>query len=192
MIARRRSGWLATTLLLGVCLALGALVYLQVQREAPGPAPSGDGETPPLAALPAQLNYAMAPIEDFSSILARPLFSPTRRPPAEGVASVAAPEPELQVTLVGVIISSEEQIAIVRLQDTSRFVRLNVGDSLQGWILGSIEPSRVVFRRGDVEEHIELTYDVPPPVQKPKRRKRRERTQRNQVPAQVQPQPRQD
>ncbi len=193
MIARRGSGWLASTLLLGVCLALAAFVYLQMQTVAPGPAPSGGGgETPPLAALPAQPSYAMAPVEDFSTILERPLFSPTRRPPAEGAVAAVASEPELQVTLVGVIISSEEQIAIVRLNDASRFARLSVGDSFQGWILDSIEPSRITFRRGDLEEHIELTYDVPPPVQKPKRRKRRERNQRNQNPAQVQPGTRQN
>ena len=188
MIARRGSGWLAATLLLGLCLVLAAFVYVQVQREAPGPAPSGGaGAAPPLAALPDQPSYTMAPLEDFAAILERPLFSPTRRPPAQGVVAAAAPEPELQVTLVGVIISSEEQIAIVRLKDADRFARLSVGDSFQGWILDSIEPSRITFRRGDVEEHIELTYDVPPPVQKPKRRKRRQRNQRNQDPAQVQP-----
>ncbi len=193
MIARRGSGWLASTLLLGVCLALAAFVYVPVVTEAPGPAPArGGGETPALAALPAQPSYAMAPVEDFSEILDRPLFSPTRRPPAQGVVSVEAPEPELQVTLVGVIISSEEQIAIVRLKDADRFARLSVGDSLQGWILDSIEPSRVTFRRGDLEEHIELTYDVPPPVRKPKRRARRKRNQQNQNPARVLPDTQQD
>ncbi len=192
MIARRGSGWLATTLLLGVCLALAALVYVQAGMEAPGPAPSGGGEIPPLAALPAQPYYAMAPVEDFSAILERPLFSPSRRPPEQGVAAVPAPESQLQVTLVGVIISSEEQIAIVRLTDASRFARLSVGDSLQGWILDLIEPNRITFRRGDVEETIELTYNVPPPVQKPTRRKRRTRNQLNQNPAPVQPGTQQD
>ncbi len=188
MIARRGSGWLASTLLLGVCLALAVFVVVQVQMEAPGPAPSGVGAgTPPLAALPAQPSYTMAPMEDFSGILERPLFSPNRRPPAEGLATVAAREPELQVTLVGVIISSEEQIAIVKLKDGNRFARLSLGDSFQGWILDSIEPSRITFRRGDVEEHVELTYDLPPPVQKPKRRKRRKRNRSGQEPAQAQP-----
>jgi hypothetical protein len=188
MIARRGSGWLASTLLLGVCLALAAFVYVQVQTGAPEPAPSGPGAgTPPLAALPAQPSYAMAPLEDFSAILERPLFSPTRRPPAEGVAAVVAPEPVLQVTLVGVIISSEEQIAIIKLKDGNRFARLSLGDSFEGWILETIEPSRITFRRGDVEEHIELTYELPPPVQKPRRRKRRQRNQRNQEPAQARP-----
>jgi len=193
MIVRRGTGWLVSTLLLGVCLALAAFVTVQVRMEVPEPAPSGSGEAPPLAVLPAQSNYVMAPVEDFSAILERPLFSPTRRPPAEGAITLEASEPDLQVTLVGVIISSEEQIAIIRLQDTTRSVRLSVGDSFQGWILDSIEPSRITFRRGDIEEHIELTYDVPPPVQKPKRRKRKTRNQRNQDPAQqIQPNTRQD
>ncbi len=192
MIARRGSGWFASTLLMGVCLTLAAFVTVQVQMEVPEPASWTSGETASLAVLPAQLNYAMAPVEDFSLILERPLFSPTRRPPAEGAVTPEISESELQVTLVGVIISSEEQIAIVRLKDVTRFARLSVGDSFQGWILDSIEPSRITFRRGDIEEHIELTYDVPPPVQKPKRRKRKTRNQRNQEPAQAQPDTQQD
>ena len=190
MIARRGSGWLASTLLLGLCLALAAFVYQQARIEAPGPPPPSAGvETPPLAALSAQTSFTMAPIADFSAVLERPLFSPTRRPPVEGAVADAAPEAELQVTLMGVIISSEEQIAIIRPKDASRFERLSVGDSFQGWTLDSIEPSRVTFRRGDVEEHIELIFDVPPPVQKPKRRKRKKRNQGGQEPAQEQPDP---
>ncbi|MHA1537282.1 MAG: hypothetical protein ACTSUD_06980 [Alphaproteobacteria bacterium] len=188
MIARRGSGWLAVTFLLGVCFALGAFVYDQARREPSGPAPSaGAGEAPPLATLPAQLSYSAAPMADYLAILERPLFSPNRRPPAEGVAAVASSQPQLQVTLVGVIISSEEKIAVVRLKDATSFARLSVGDSFQGWVLNSIEPSRITFQRGDVEEHIELTYDVPPPVQKPKRRKRRERKKSAPEPAQGQP-----
>lgn len=193
MIVRRGSGWLASTLLLGVCLALAAFVYAQAQMEVPEPAPSGSGEAPPLAMLPAPPNYAMAPVEYFSSILERPLFSPTRRPPAVGAVAPETTEAKLEIALVGVIISSDEQFALVRLKDAPRIVRLSVGYSVQGWILDSIEPSRISFRRGDVEVLIELTYDAPPPVQKPKRRKRKKRTERNQDPAQqIQPNTRQD
>ncbi len=190
MIARRGSGWLTSTLLLGVCIALASVVYGQLRMTPPKPAPGdGNGEAPALAALPAQPRYTLAPAEDFLEVLERPLFSPTRRPPAEGTVAVASSEPELEVTLVGVIISSEEQIAIVKPKDGSRLLRLSVGDSFQGWAVESIEPSRIIFRRGDIEEHIELTYDLPPPVQKPKRRKRK---QRSQEPNRVQPETRQN
>ena len=194
MIARRGSGWLISTLLLGVCIALASVVYGQMQMTPPEPAPWGgpggnNAEAPPLAALPEQPSYTLAPVEDFSEVLDRPLFSPTRRPPAEGAVPAPDSEPELEVTLVGVIISSEEQIAIVKPKDGSRLLRLSVGDSFQGWAVDSIEKSRIIFRRGDIEEIFELTYDLPPPVQKPKRRKRKRRSQ---DPVQVQPETRQN
>jgi hypothetical protein len=193
MIARRGSGWLTSTLLLGVCIALASVVYGQLRMTPPKPAPGGgDGEAPALAALPAQPRYTLAPAEDFSEVLERPLFSPTRRPPAEGTVAAPDSEPTLEVTLMGIIISSEEQIAIVKPKGGGGFLRLSVGDSFQGWAVESIEPNRIIFRRGDIEEHIELTYDLPPPVQKPKRRKRKQRNQRSQEPNQVQPETRQN
>ncbi len=87
--------------------------------------------------------------------------------------TIESGEPELEVTLVGIIISSDEQIAIIKPKGGSQFVRLSEGDRFQGWILETIEPNRITFQRGDIEEHIELTYDEPPPVQKPRRRQRK-------------------
>ncbi len=169
MIARRGSGWLAPTLMLGVCAALAWTVYREIQVGAPEPFEAAGGQAPPLSDLPAEPSFVMAPAESFSAILERPLFSPTRRPPAEGTVTIESGEPELEVTVVGIIISSEEQIAIIKPKGGSRFIRLSEGDSFQGWNLETIEPDRITFRRGDIEEHIELTYDEPPPVQKPRR-----------------------
>ncbi len=192
-MARRGSGWLASTLLLGVCIGLASIVYDQVRTAGPVPVPPGNGvETPAFSALPAQPSYAMAPVEDFLEILERPLFSPTRLPPVEGEVVAVVPKPKLKVTLVGVIISSTEQIAIVKLADGARFARLSLGDDFEGWILESIEPSSIIFRRGEVEEIIELTYDTPPPVQRPKRRKRRKRVQPGQETSEAQPAIRQE
>ena len=181
MIARRGSGWLAPALMLGVCAALAWTVYREIrlgreiQLGAPVPVEVAGGQAPPLPDLPADPSFVMAPAESFSAILERPLFSPTRRPPAEGTVTIESAEPELEVTVVGIIISSEEQIAIIKPKGESRFVRLSEGDSFQGWILETIEPDRITFQRGDIEEHIELTYDEPPPVQKPRRRQRKTR-----------------
>lgn len=178
MIARRGSGWLAPTLLLSVCLVLAAVVYGQVWSERPVEVAAMVGQVAPLPALPGELSFAMPAAETFSIILERPLFSPTRRPPAGGTVTIESVEPELDVTLVGVIISAGEQIAIIKPKDGGRFVRLSLGDSFQGWNLESIEPNRVTFRRGEIEEFIEIDYEEPPPVKKPKRRKRKTRQQR--------------
>ena len=178
MIARRGSGWLAPTLLLSVCLALAAVVYGQVRSERRVPVAATGGPVAPLPALPVELSFTMPAAETFSGILERPLFSPTRRPPAEGTVTIESSESELDVTLVGVIISAGEQIAIIKPKDGARFARLSLGDSFQGWILESIEPNRVTFRRGEIEELIEIDYEEPPPVKKPQRRKRKTRQQR--------------
>ncbi len=173
MIARRGSGWLAPALMLGVCAALAGTVYWEIRVGALEPVEAAGGRAPPLPDLPAEPSFVMAPAESFSAILERPLFSPTRRPPAEGTVTIESGPPELEVTLVGIIISSEEQIAIIKPKGGSKFVRLSEGDNFQGWTLETIEPDRITFRRGDIEEHIELTYDEPPPVQKPRRRQRK-------------------
>ena len=188
MIARRGSGWLAPALMLGVCAALAWTIYREFQVAAPEPVEAAGGRAPPLPDLPAGPSFVMAPAGSFSAILERPLFSPTRRPPAEGTVTIESAEPELEVTVVGIIISSEEQIAIIKPKGGSQLVRLSEGDSFQGWTLETIEPDRITFRRGDIEEHIELSYDEPPPVQKPrrKRRKTRETPLRNQLQNQLQ------
>ena len=40
--------------------------------------------------------------------------------------------------------------------------------------------AKLSFRGGEIEEHIELTYEEPPPVQKPRRRQRKNRDKRPQ------------
>ncbi len=180
MIARKRSGWLAPSLILAACAGLAWFNVQQLRAPPPGPVAVAGSAPAPLPELPAEVRFDMAPVETFSAVVERPLFSPTRRPPPQGTATIESPEPELDVTLVGVIISAAGRIAIVKAKGASQFARVSAGDSFQGWTLDSIEPDRVSFRRGEIEVHIELTYEEPPPVQKPQRRKRKTREQRPQ------------
>lgn len=178
MIARRRSGWLAPSFLLAACAGLAWFNVQQLRALPPGPVAVAGAGSAPQPELPAEVSFAMAPAETFSAVVERPLFSPTRRPPPGGTATIESPEPELDVTLVGIIISAEERIAIFKAKGVSQFARLSVGDSFQGWTLESIEPDRVSFQRGEIEEYIELAYEEPPPVQKPRRPKRKTRDKR--------------
>jgi type II secretory pathway component PulC len=88
---------------------------------------------------------------------------------------VEEPRTELSVSLVGIIISSDEHIAIVSPNDGTGILRLYRGDEVQGWTLVSIEPDRVIFRRGDEEERVELNYErAPVRSERPRRPRQRE------------------
>ncbi len=177
MISRGGSGWLAPALLLGVCAGLAWFIYQEIQAAPPPPepGPAAEDRGPPLPEPPPEPDFTMPAAESFSAILERPLFSPTRRPPAEDAVTVEGSEPVLEVTLVGIIISAEEEIAIVKPKGATGFIRLSEGDAFRGWTLESIEADRVAFRRGDIEEHFELIYEEPPPVERPSRKTRRDR-----------------
>lgn len=159
--------------LLAVCLVLGWVVY-DGMTSTPAPpdiAVAADVDVPPLPELPTEAEFVMPPARDFVEIVQRPLFSPTRQPAPQGEVTLETAGSELDLKLVGVIISSGEEIALVAPRNGSTLIRLSEGDRFQGWTLEAIEPHRVTFRRDDVSEHIELSYDQPPPA-KPQPRRR--------------------
>ncbi|MFQ5773847.1 MAG: hypothetical protein ACE5GS_04965 [Kiloniellaceae bacterium] len=174
MILRRRSRFLVPGALLAAGLGIAWLLYEDI-RAGPQPPPlEGDAgvQAPPLPELPSEAGFTMPPAKTFVEILRRPIFSPTRRPSPQGEVTLEAAGSELDLKLVGIIISSRERIAIVAPRNSSTFVRLSQGDRFQGWTVELIEPHRVTFRRDDVAEQIELSYDQPPPIRRkpPKRR----------------------
>ena len=132
----------------------------------------------PLPPTPPAAEFTLPALDAFTSVLARPMFSTSRRPPAETVAvAIATPEPTLDLALRGVILSSDERIALIVPAARTEVVRLREGEQFQGWTLVVVEADHVVFRL-DVEELIfELNFDepIPEPLQSPRRRPRRQR-----------------
>ena len=182
-MARRRPGRTLPMLLLALCLVLGWFVYQGLRADSrlpPAPPAGGSGGEMALDEIPSLSAFVLPPRAQFEVILERPLFSPTRRPPAQGTATVAAPEAALKLDLVGVVISGGEKIALIIPQGGTAIQRLAIGDSFQGWLLESIEPQSVTFRRGEIEEQIELSFDRPPPVKTPKERREERRKKRQQ------------
>ncbi len=181
-MARRRPGRTLPMLLLALCLVLGWFVYQGLRADSrlpPAPLAGGSGGES-LDEIPSLSAFVLPPPAHFQVILERPLFSPTRRPPAQGTETVAAPEAALKLDLVGVVISGGEKIALIVPQGGTAIQRLATGDTFQGWLLESIEPERVTFRRGEIEEQIELSFDRPPPVKTPKQRREERRKKRQQ------------
>ena len=175
MMPRRGAGILLPTVLLALCLGLGWSTYSALRTTPEAPRVENQAvRALPTAAIPSEAKFVMPPAQDFVEIVTRPIFSPTRRPPPDTEVTLEEVRSELEVDLVGVIISSGEEIAIVTPKSGSTFVRLSEGDRYQGWTVESIEADGITFRRDQVLEQIGLEYDRPPP-RKPRRVNKRKK-----------------
>jgi hypothetical protein len=115
-----------------------------VQVTIPPPSPPAPAER----TLSANPLWAM-PLSQFSTTRERPIFLPSRRPPALAVTAAVTPkvvtvpkpkEPERpQLSLVGTILGDEDKFGIFVEQSTKAVVRLKVGEDFQGWKLESIK-----------------------------------------------------
>jgi hypothetical protein len=91
------------------------------------------------------------------------------------IAAKPAPKVPLDLTLIGIVFSPEERIAIVApMAQRSRktILRLPEGATYQGWILQKIAPRAATFRHGDAEEHLKLLFEEQPKTQKRSRSRR--------------------
>jgi hypothetical protein len=118
----------------------------------PDVAPAVTAPQPPVPAAERTLSanplWAM-PLAQFPATRERPIFSPSRRPPAPAVAPVVVPkaiavpkpkEPERpQLSLVGTIANDEEGFGIFLDQANKAVIRLKVGEEFQGWKLRSVQ-----------------------------------------------------
>jgi hypothetical protein len=126
-----------------------------VEVTIPPATPNAPAERP----LSANPLWAM-PIKQFSATRDRPIFLPSRRPPAPlastvTVSRVVAPpkpkEPEQpQLSLVGTILGDEDKFGIFIDQATKAVVRLRVGEDFQGWKLQSVQGREAAFQKNQL------------------------------------------
>jgi hypothetical protein len=95
---------------------------------------------------------AAQPLDQLSTILDRPLFSPSRRPPArppppvvQAPAPPAPPPPPPNLVLFGVVMDGEGARAVVRAGADKKLVRAQIGDEIDGWKVSQIEGRKVVL-----------------------------------------------
>ncbi len=174
MSGRRQTG-VALPVALGlVCIGLVLVVYQEMAANSrPQAVRAVDGGSS-VAALPAAVEFAMAPLDDYEATVDRPLFSASRRPPdaAPAAATVVVVE-QLDLVLKGVIVASGGQIAILSDRASGSTVTLGQGKQYRGWTLAEIQPERVVFRRAGQEQRFTLNYDVAPKIKPPTRKRKR-------------------
>jgi hypothetical protein len=94
------------------------------------------------------------PLASLSATRERPIFSPSRRPPAVELASVQAkPVPVLNqpqrphLALLGAITTGTEGIGIFRDETTKAVVRLKTGESHSGWTLRQITKREAILQK---------------------------------------------
>ena len=128
------------------------------------------------AMVPSFPGLAPADTSQFISMLDRPVFSPTRRPPPP-----PPPPQEKEPTdnlstaqLSGLFQGGSEGGVIIQIAGKHRRVRLS--DSVEGWVLSSIQERSVTFTRAGQSRVLQLpraavtTYTgLPPPTMAPAR-----------------------
>ena len=108
----------------------------------------------PVRALSANPLWAI-PLAQLSGTRDRPIFSPSRRPPAVAAAEPVAVKPpprkkEIEpppLSLVGTIASDEESFGIFIDQSTKAALRLKAGEDYQGWKLKTIRGREVTMEK---------------------------------------------
>ena len=159
-------------LLIALCLALGYHVWRTLEA-GPIAIDADAAPAPPAAAVDApEAPTELPPIGDFSETVARPLFMATRRPPEPEEVEVEA-EPIVGAqrnlfNLLGIVTSSDERVALVTRRRGGDFLRLVVGQRVDGWLVVAIEPDTMTLSQGDATEVLKLTDAT-----RPKRRKKR-------------------
>src|SRR5262245_17249806 len=166
MTPTENKNWLP--LLLAATVALAGLVLWDWQ--------SGDGASPaavrtfekslrvPAVSLSGEginplANLALDMLHD---TLARPLFERSRRPieappPPPPVAPAHPAAINLNaLSLLGVVASEGRTVALLKRNSTGKYVRAEVGDTVDGWTIISIEPQRVVIQQRDTRIPLEL------------------------------------
>src|ERR1700736_6694256 len=111
------------------------------------------------------------PLRILTATRERPLFSPSRRPPAPPVVAappmaprpVAAPKPpepeHPPLTIVGTIVGGGDAIGVFINQATNEVIRIHAGQAHEGWVLRSVHGREASFEK----EERQATLALPAP-----------------------------
>jgi len=149
-----------TNFLLASCCVLALLVAIEWLIPYSISAETNTDATSIDAQLPGNGNstYVHPHIDDFSVILAKPIFFESRELPPEVVSEAAGPRAPLRLKLEGIAIIADAQIAVLRDEINNQLLQLSVGMSHNDWVVDKIESTGTTFRRGD--EVAQLTLEI--------------------------------
>ena len=138
---------------LGLALVLGsALMRVRTQTQ-----PQTRTQTAPQTqAHPATTRPASPldayPLDRLSATRERPMFSPSRRPPARPpppIIAAAPPPPPPKLILFGIVMDSDEARAVVGVGTGEKTRRVRIGDDIGAWKVTQIEERQLVLSLDD-------------------------------------------
>jgi hypothetical protein len=156
---------LVLPLLLAACLVCGAILLIEIKRPARNEiAPAAPIErADPVANLrPLPTPPATPPL---ATILARPLFSPGRRPPHSNAGNDADNAGIGDARLAGIVVAPGHRFAIFAPTGAKPLV-VTEGETISGWRVDSISPSEVSLTGPDGTKTVQPKFDpnlAPPP-----------------------------
>jgi hypothetical protein len=155
-------------LLVGGCLLFGAILIVEL-------APAG-AEDPVVAqaarsdaASPITRAQNPRPEELVATILARPLFSSTRRPPQDAPSGAAADSDLTDARLTGIVTTPRHRMAIFAVSG-DKPLKVAEGDAVSGWRVESITPREVSLSGPSGTKTLQPKLDpnlAPPPAPPP-------------------------
>jgi hypothetical protein len=116
------------------------------------------------------------PLTALSATRNRPLFEPSRRPPASATTPIVTAHPpptppavpeRPNLDLVGTVAGGDEGMAIFIDQTTREAVRLRTGQGHLGWILQSVDRRTALLQKSGQRETLELPQHVNLPGSSP-------------------------
>ena len=147
--------------LLAAAAVLALLLLVEVWLVMPDPSLAGGPavvETPPSPApsVEAVPVFALPPRDSLRAFVERPLFERTRRAAGEAYAPKENGVEIADVTLVGIVITSDDRIAILRAQSGARPVRVRTGDAVGDWRVVDITQNSVLLRNNESVQWLSL------------------------------------
>lgn len=144
------SSWLALALALSLAIALQLTGRYSLAETPPGQLLQSKATLPAIPELKTSLQLSSNSVE---AIIARPLFSHSRRPPVidrPGVRPSPAPTtPSTFLSLVGTLSRGSSEIALLHHHQQGA-IKVGLGEIIDGWSVASISRDRVLLRRGEV------------------------------------------
>jgi len=128
-------------LLLAGCAVLGSLLFAEFETDADQRAPAAEVSSPPSSAGALRIDAASIE-EQVETVLARPLFSPSRRPADMPAGNLTADLGLERLRLAGIITAPGRRLAIFADTD-GKPLAVAEGQSVKGWQIESITPRRV-------------------------------------------------